>query len=234
MRAFAVDHAGHPALAYIIGSRIMSGLKAEYQHLNMDEIRHLVKSGTSIKADPIEKIEIAYTGDTCAYGLIKQQSPPTSIVVNAPERAKGFASSSSDRDIGQLFRAELLLCELTFLDSSEGVEQQCRAIERGHIHINDIERIFSSHISTWWDEEVVPSDITDASSIKKTIVFYHLSSKYQPGMRALDFIIEGLPSQLLRYYDCYVAIFSMLEDSMKVLPRNGCICLERYRRWRTK
>lgn len=240
MRAFAVDHAGHPALAYIIGSRTISGLKAEYQHLNKDEIRHLVKSGTSIKADPIEKIEIAYTGDTCAYGLIKQQSPPTSIVVNA-----------CDRDIGELFQAELLLCELTFLDSSEGEEQQCRAIERGHIHINDIERIFSSHISTWWDEEVVPSDITDASSIKKTIVFYHLSSKYQPGMRALDFIIEGLPSQLLRYYDCYVAIFSMLEDSMKIrdpeqtdgpddetcklfLPRNGCICLERYRRWRTK
>jgi hypothetical protein len=227
MRAFAVDHAGHPALAYVIGSRTTSGLKEEYQHLDRDEIRQLVKSGVSIKSDPIENIEVAYTGDTCVNGLIKHDE------------------STSCYKIGQLFQAELLLCELTFLDSSDDEEQRSKAIERGHIHINDIERIFSSHISSWCDKEVVESDDRQ----KKKLVFYHVSAKYQPGMRALDLIIEGLPNQLMRYYDCYVAIFSILGDSLKIpdpeqihgpddemrklfLPRSGCISMERYQRWK--
>ncbi len=237
MRAFAVDHAGHPALAYVIGSRTRSGIKTEYQHLGHDEIRQLVKSGVSIKSDPIENIEIAYTGDTCANGLIK--------IGNDYETAEGDASSTSCGNIGQLFQAELLLCELTFLDFSDDEGQRSKAIERGHIHINDIERIFSSHISTWCDKEVVESD----GRQKKKLVFYHLSAKYQPGMRALDMIIEGLPNQLMLYYDCYVAIFSMLDDYLKIrdpeqidgpddemrklfLPRSGCISIEMYQRWK--
>jgi hypothetical protein len=70
MRAYYVDHGGHPALAYIIGSHTIVGLKAEYQSLDGSQIRNLVKSGAVVTANPIERIEVAYTGDTCARGLI--------------------------------------------------------------------------------------------------------------------------------------------------------------------
>jgi hypothetical protein len=262
MRAFSVDHAGHPALAYVIGSRTTTGIKEEYQHLDNVEIRKLIRSGVSIKAEPTEKIEIAYTGDTCANGLIMNHPS----CAKAEEGCSSSSSSSSscfttNNNIGQLFQAELLLCELTFLDSSENEEQRRKAVERGHIHINDIERIFSSHIATWNDDDgndTVFVGSTDTSTSrekkkKKKVVFYHLSIKYQPCMRALDFIMEGLPSQILRHYDCYVAIFSMLDDSMKMrdpeqimcngfddemrslfLPRSGCISLEQYRNWKNK
>lgn len=250
MRAFSVDHAGHPALAYVIGSRTTSGLREEYQHLDNDEMRKLIKLGVSIRADPVEKIEIAYTGDTCVNGLInKLQQPPNSIVSNNTcGKVKEVPSPSYRDSIGQLFQAELLLCELTFLDSSENEDQRSKAIERGHIHINDLERIFSSHISTWWDDE---ENLECHRQKKKKIVFYHLSAKYRPAERALDLIIEGLPSQLLRYYDCYVSIYSMLDDSLKMrdpeqingpddemrklfLPRSGCISIERYRSWKIR
>ncbi len=239
MRAFSVDHAGHPALAYVIVSRTAAGVKEEYQHLDKEEMRKLIKSGVSVKAEPTEKIEIAYTGDTCANGLILHHP-------SCNDEAEGGLSSSlssccsNNSNIGQLFQAELLLCELTYLDSSENEEQRCKAVERGHIHINDLERIFSSHINTWDDDD------DDASAEKKKkVVFYHLSIKYQPCMRALDFIIEGLPRQILRHYDCYVAIVCRPEqiigngsddETTRSLfrPRSGCISLERYRNWKNK
>ena len=74
-RAIEVDHAGHPALGYIIGSRTASGLKEEYRHLDGPSIRDLAKAGVPVKADPVERIEVAYTGDTRARDL-SSGAPP--------------------------------------------------------------------------------------------------------------------------------------------------------------
>ena len=53
MRAIEVDHAGHPALGYVLVSRTTAGLKEEYRNLDGAAIRDLVKSGVQIKADPV-------------------------------------------------------------------------------------------------------------------------------------------------------------------------------------
>mmetsp|Transcript_19416 Transcript_19416/g.34936 ORF Transcript_19416/g.34936 Transcript_19416/m.34936 type:complete len:272 (+) Transcript_19416:80-895(+) len=267
MRAYEVDHAEHPALGYIIGSRTTSGLKKEYQHLDNKQIRDLVKSGqvssASMKADPVEIMEVAYSGDTCARGLIKrvaeEEEGITATTTTTAAACKSKQQQSSF-DIAQLFQSELLLCELTFLDSSEDEQQRCKAEERGHLHINDLERIFSSH-DPFWNEggekntttttiQTTPMDSKESDSNNaspngdrrrpKNIVFYHLSAKYQPANRALGCIVEGLPHQLRDR--CHVAISSMLaqEEKLKVgetslatlIRPDGCISLADYISWK--
>jgi len=251
VQAIQVDHAGHPALGYVIGSRTTAGLKAEYQNLDGKSIQDLVKSGVSIKDDLVEKIEVAYTGDTCANGLMRKLS----VVDAGCEEANGeemaaptVKQQSSLFGVEQMFQAELLLSELTFLDSSEGDEQRRKASERGHLHINDLETIFSSHGMLMKESSDNPTTSSSSSSIAdaasttvtvqhpRSIVFYHLSAKYQPARRALDLIAEGLPYQIRDR--CHVAISSMLtqeektcDDSaslVKLIQHNGCILLAEY------
>lgn len=233
VRAVKVDHAGHPALGYILGSRTTTGLKPEYRKLHGTKLRDLVKSGVAIKADSVEVIEVGYSGDTCARGLmnVKLLIENGSQSAAAIERALSFG-------VEQLFKAELLLCELTFLDSSEDEAQRVKAIERGHLHINDLHAIFSSHDPSWTTHTGDGGTELDASPCPKNIVFYHLSAKYQPARRALDFIDEGLPSKLRGR--CHVAVSSMLscdeklcEDSIATqILLNGCISLEKYLIWK--
>lgn len=225
MRAYEVDHAGHPALGYAIGSRTTTGLKKEYQNLDGKSIRDLVKSGVCIKEDPIEEIEIGYSGDTCANGLMGQSKNSDNV--------EGFEQQSKQKPssfgIDQLFQAELLLCELTFLDSSDNKQQSCIAAERGHLHINDLKGIFSSH-------NLLEEENSDSNPCKspRIIVFYHLSAKYQPAWRALDMIAAGLPTKIRDR--CHVAISSMVTDDekinneslVKLIQSNGCISLSDY------
>mmetsp|Transcript_36467 Transcript_36467/g.87934 ORF Transcript_36467/g.87934 Transcript_36467/m.87934 type:complete len:249 (-) Transcript_36467:357-1103(-) len=239
MRAIEVDHAGHPALGYIIGSRTAIGLKEEYRHLDGARLRDLAKSGVSIKADPIDNIEIAYTGDTCAHGLMKPSTDAGGCKQTAYDGELVIVRQKAAFDAGQLFQAELLLCELTFLDPSEDEDERSKASERGHLHINDIESVFSSHDQFWEGR----ADVTTERSIgngeikairPKSVVFYHLSAKYQPALRALDCIGAGLPHQLRDR--CHVAISSMLSQDekssdnsiTKLIQPNGCIPLAAY------
>lgn len=219
MRAFEVDHAGHTALGYIIGSRTKaSGLKPEYQNLDGKAIRELVQSGVSVQADPIEKIEVAYSGDTCRHGLMKD-------CLLSPETVDEQRSKSAAY-LNQAFKAELLICELTFLDSGEDESQRQRSEERGHLHINDLQDIFASHGRLNSHDET------------KRIVFYHLSGRYGPASRALDYIAVGLPSHIRN--SCQVAIKSLLSEKEKVshhgiqqlIPPNGCISVKDYLYWR--
>lgn len=214
MRAFEVDHAGHTALGYIIGSRTKSaGLKPEYQNLDGNAIRELVQSGVSVKAGSIEKIEVAYSGDTCRHGLMK-----------TPEH---FSKSATV--LGQAFQAELFLCELTYLDSADDEVKMKMSVERGHLHINDLKDIFASH-------EQLSS--RDDESETQSIVFYHLSGRYSPATRALDYIAAGLPSQLRS--SCHVAVKSLLSENEKtfgqgiqqLIQPNGCVSIKDYLSWR--
>ena len=221
MRAFEVDHAGHPAVGYAIVSQTPAALKEEYKDLDGASIRELVKSGVSIKGDPIERIEVAYSGDTCARGLKRRIGDGTCI--------------QPKRDIGQMFRAELLLCELTYLDSSDNAEMVRKANDRGHLHINELDGIFASHDEHFGD--VASNGAYDCLAPGK-IVFYHLSAKYQPATRALDLIDKGLPNSLRSR--CHVAISSMLTNEEKLdengiaslVRPNGCVALVDYKTWR--
>lgn len=237
MRAFDVDHAGHPALGYVIGSRTTGGLKEEYRLLDGAQIRDLVKSGVSVMADPIEKIEVAYTGDTCARGLTKKRLGDDD---NLHATTNEGGCKPPPFDIGQLFRAELLFCELTYLDSAEDETRQNVASKRGHLHINDIDGIFASH-DTYREGGDISTNVASEGDGEKpmSIVFYHLSAKYRPACHALDLILEGLPSRLRDR--CHVAISSLLsqeekksvEDSINKLIRPcGCISLAEYLQWK--
>eukprot|EP00546_Thalassionema_frauenfeldii_P001691 CAMPEP_0178932608 /NCGR_PEP_ID=MMETSP0786-20121207/22735_1 /TAXON_ID=186022 /ORGANISM="Thalassionema frauenfeldii, Strain CCMP 1798" /LENGTH=310 /DNA_ID=CAMNT_0020609965 /DNA_START=226 /DNA_END=1155 /DNA_ORIENTATION=- len=128
LRAFAVDHCGHPALGYTIVSRRSPGLKPEYQGLPGKKIGALVKSGVQVKADPIERLEVTYTGDTSYEGILKKQENDSS-------------SSCSDIYRNQAFRAPLILCEATFLDP----EMTDLSKERGHMNIDHIPQVLASH-----------------------------------------------------------------------------------------
>eukprot|EP00986_Skeletonema_menzelii_P009579 scaffold4385_cov162-Skeletonema_menzelii.AAC.7 len=220
VRAFEVDHAGHTALGYVMGSRTMaSGLKQEYQNLDGNAIRELVQSGVSVKETAtVEKIEVAYSGDTCRNGLIKNS-------LHSPESVEEHLSKSATY-LQRAFQAELLICELTFLDSAEDEAQMQRSVERGHLHINDLEDIFASHGRLNSHDET------------KSVLFYHLSGRYGPASRALEYIATGLPSQIRN--SCHVAIKSLLSEKEKaaadgiqmLIQPNGCISVEDYLRWR--
>ena len=102
-----------------------------------------------------------------------------------------------------MFRAELLLCKFTFWDPLEDEIQMKKAGERGNLHINHLEGIFSIHIKIWEGGLVSadsntsvgnrgPGAAPGARPHPRSIVFYHLSARYQPAGRALDFIAKGL------------------------------------------
>lgn len=221
-----MDHCGHPALGYLIGSRTTTGIKDEYKSLDKTALRELAKSGVMLQADPIEIIEVAYTGDTCANGLV----------------IDGLAAiDTSTLYKQQLFQAEVILCELTFLDVSENEDRKRKAAERGHLHICDLERLFITN-EVVADEK--KSDDTFDSLSKciserhtQQIIFYHLSGRSSPATRALDMIAEGLPRQLRSR--CQVAISSLLSAKEKgslgrLIQPNGCMSLAAYLAWKDR
>jgi hypothetical protein len=225
MRAFAVDHCGHPALGYVLVSRTSTGLKEEYKQLDKNALRDLAKSGVQLQSDPVENVEMAYTGDTCASGLTFDPNASN-------EKSLIFKQ--------QLFQAEVILCELTYLDSTENEASRQRAAERGHLHICELGKIFTNNeleVETYSDEAT--SAISQCISSKQTqqIIFYHLSGRSSPATRALDMIADGLPRHLRSR--CQVAIASLLStDEKNTLGRlvqpNGCISLIAYLAWRDR
>ena len=253
VRAYDVDHAGHPALGYAIVSRTTSGLKEEYRGLDGPAMRDLVRSGVSVRSDPIEVIEVGYTGDTCARGLTARRPRPRGDDDDDADcdatSTTTTTTTTSTNDIGQLFRAELLFCELTYLDSSDDEHMRNVASDRGHMHINDLEGVFASHDDAHHreigdvSENVASSSIGDGDDEypTNTIVFYHLSARYRPASRALDLISEGLPRRLSRGR-IRVAVSSLLSpalpvdgdrDSIAELVRPcGCVSLAEYLEWR--
>jgi len=253
IRAFRADHANHPALGYLLCSRTSSsGLKPEYRHLDKDSIRNLAKSGVKIQNDPEEKVEVAYTGDTCADGLIV----PDPVVMNSDTAAVSgdgvsMSKQKSEEYIGQIFRAELIFCELTFLDYEEKDCDGKMAKDRGHLHICELERIFSNFAALDCSETItacVVDEPTTSVDISKefgqghapSIIFFHLSGRYGPAKYALDMISAGIPHYLKNR--CLVAICSMLSkeekahrDSFVQLIRpNGCIPISDYLDWKNK
>lgn len=144
-------------------------------------------------------------------------------------------------DIGQLFQSELLFCELTYLDCTDDEEKRSIAGERGHMHIDDLDDIFSSHNQKHWGRQEIC--IGHDVNIPRSIVFYHLSSKYQPAQRAMELLSVGMPQQL--HTSCHVAVTSLLSNEEKqssydessmsgLMQSSGCISLTDYLSWKKK
>lgn len=129
LRVFDVAHCGHPGLGFSIVSRRAGGLKPEYQDLPVDKIRDLVKSGVEIKGEPVETVEVMYSGDTSLDGIMKRD-----------------VNERKDLFLNQAFTAPLILCEATYLE--EGMREQAKS--RGHMSIEDIPTVLSSHA---WDRQ---------------------------------------------------------------------------------
>jgi len=202
VRTFAVDHEGHPSIGYLIGRIVPGGLLSEFKDLLPREIGKLVKSGTKVKGNPLEVLEVTYTGDTSASGLINQ----------------GINDLQGKKHLLQAFQASLILCELTFLEASDE-KSRILAKKSGHLHIDDIPEILLSH---GWDlkENGVPS----------TLVFYHLSHRYRPAYRALNLLASGLPSGLWKSINVVISSFidSTKENEIFVkecISDNGCVSL---------
>lgn len=236
MRAFQVDHCNHPALGFLIGSRTTSGLKEEYQNLDKAALRDLAMSGAVLQADPVENIEVAYTGDTCANGL----TPDPRCIVKKDSHDNISATEKSYLYRQQLFQAEVILCELTYLDSSEEEEGRRRAAQRGHLHICELKSLFMDNDAK--EEKRFDGPVESISNCildrqTKHIVFYHLSGKCKPATRALDMIAKGIPHQL--HSRCQVAIASLLNKNEKhslgrIIQPNGCVSLLAYLAWRDR
>jgi hypothetical protein len=129
------------------------------------------------------------------------------------------------------------------LDSTDDEERRNIASERGHMHINELNDIFASHNSKHWDkQDDDDDDDCHDVNIPRTIVFYHLSSKYQPAQRAMELISVGMPRQL--HNSCHVSITSLLSNEEKQLSNDesfsgliqscGCISLKDYLSWKKK
>ena len=114
-----------PSLGYMVWERRRK-LKPEYQQLRGDEIRDLRLSGVDVSEER-RKPRVAYLGDSTAKGL---------------------------DDNPQLFEAEILILEMTFLSQDHRPEYLRKM---GHMHLNDIvarkdcfrnELVIASHFST--------------------------------------------------------------------------------------
>jgi ribonuclease Z len=124
VKAFATRHT-LPSLGFLIYER-RKKLKPEYQQLANEQIRDLRLSGVEVSAE-IRIPKVAYMGDTSPAGLDA---------------------------LPDLYRAEILILEMTFVSANERPE---RIHKYGHTHLDDIiaranrfenEVIVASHFST--------------------------------------------------------------------------------------
>jgi len=176
LRVFDVAHGGHPGLGFSIVSKRDAGLKQEYQGLAGNEIRDLVKNGVQVKGDPVESVEVMYSGDTSLDGIMKRSD----------------TSHRKDLFLNQAFTAPLILCEATYL----GKEMQQQARSRGHMSIEDVPTALSSH---GWDQQGRGDD--DA----RKIVLLHISARHKPANRALELIQKQLPASIAECCDVAIS-----------------------------
>ena len=170
---FAVSHmppapSGEPnSLGYLITSRyVLKSLKPEYSGLSGPEIGALRKQGVDIHGKRVvEHPLITYTGDTTAEGV--------TLPIEVGSRGDHSVLKAA-------FKAPLVVCELTYLDT--GVEKSREmAVDRGHIHIDDVAGIFGSH---GW-----PHDVGGDAKV----VFCHASAKHGPSNKVRELVELGLP-----------------------------------------
>lgn len=126
-RVFQVKHAGCPAVGYIIGSRQPPTLRDEIKGKSQQEIRDLVAAGVNIKTDPIDVLEVAYTGDTGIEGLMISKTD----------------TDPNNAFLSQAFSCRTFITEATFLDSTE--QSRDLSLLRGHMQVSDVVSALNYH-----------------------------------------------------------------------------------------
>lgn len=205
VRVFEVSHASCTgAVGYVIGSKHSPVLKEEYRGLNSKEIRELKSKGVSIKTEPVEELEVAYTGDTSVEGLRLKS------IVDKDER-----KARSALYLQQAFQCRLLFCEATFLDDSNKARNL--STTRGHLHIEDIVNVLEEHKFARGDRQ---------------LVLMHISGRYSAN-EALNLIADSLPSHVasrcLVAISSHLEPFRRRDKFWKnLLQDNGCVLLSKY------
>jgi len=148
----------------------------------------LLKNGISIKEEEKVILEIAYTGDTCANGLIAKKS----LILSSEISKKSFDDASYLHQA--ITNTNILFCELTFLDNSITPET---AAGKGHMHVLDLKTVFSSY------------DLLNYPTRVRKIIFFHLSHRYTASS-ALNKIISLLPTEFSMC--CEVAVAALISD----------------------
>ena len=189
LRVFDVAHCGHPGLGFCVVSRRNAGLKPEYQDLPGNKIRDLVKSGVEVKSEPVETVDVMYSGDTSCDGLMKRDVEEMADPEDTSQRKDLF--------LNEAFNAPLILCEATYLE--EGMQEQAKS--RGHMSIEDIPAVLSCH---GWNGEM-------GDDAARKIVLLHLSARHKPANRALELIQKNLNVSVAEY--CDVAISSLMTEA---------------------
>ena len=216
-----MNHCGHPSLGYVIVSKKKGGLKDEYKGLPSSSLRELVKSGVNLKSDDIERVEVAYTGDTCASGLTLP-----SCHHNENENENGIRQKNLDH-LRQAFTAPLLFCEMTFILD----EQLELAHTRGHMHMNDLSSVLSSH---GWSTTI--DNVENEESLgRRKLVFLHMSGRYN-AKEILRTLCDTLPLPIVSISHIAIASFisgintSSKKDVMRnLIKADGCISLNEYK-----
>lgn len=227
VRAFDVDHAGHPALGYVVVRRIRGrGLRKEYFGMERKRLKELKSSGVRISPDDEEVFELGYTGDTSSAGLMHD---PASRVIDDHVAVDSRRSSVYRH---QAFRARLLLCELTFIDDDFQAKRDTRdlARERGHVHILDLAAVFGSH---GWNAAAAKGGSGGVWDGMQSVIFYHVSMRYHPVDFMLKTIARLLPPWLLSKAQVAVSAFLSREDEKtqlvkNICQKNGCVNLVDY------
>lgn len=145
-------------------------LRSEFSNYSKTDLGELKRRRVNVYDEPVENLEMVYTGDTTFEGI-------------HPTRTLGI----------NVFMAEILIMELTYLDGDRS-----KAIERYHVHIQDI--IENAHVF-----------------LNKQIVFCHLSSKYGPASKCISMLRNALPAALADRVAVSLRAFGAEEDLTKVV-----------------
>ena len=159
---------------YAVFSVRKGGLRQELSGLSKDEIRTFKLSGANISDPDTESLECVYTGDTTIEMF---KLPENEFILTVPK----------------------LVVELTYIDGD-----RAKAIQHGHIHIDDI---------------IENAAMFDAV---QELIFVHFSQKYSMS-RILEVLQEKLPITLQRKVKCSLHSFGASEvltalDDPRYLP----------------
>ena len=211
VRAFRTEHRV-PSQGYAVYYQPPATLKEEFIGRSTEEMRELARGGAQLKDVAEEVLQLVYTGDSTFRGLCSEDnrflfSAPilimectyltdlsstaaasTAIAGSSRSRSGKLAYSVDDSSGDSNGHDQASAGSLTL---SAVAGDHAKALEYGHIHLDDVIR--NAHL---FDQV-------------QYLVFVHLSMKYQPYYRALEIFRAVLPPELLaKSFSCLKALGS--------------------------
>jgi hypothetical protein len=140
-------------IGYAVIHSKRGALFPQYTHCEQEEIIELRKQKVRVYGQE-EKVELVYSGDSTLQGLLDVPQKFNDFL-----RDVQFSSSESEQatschpvlqviDLDFLFTAEILLLEMTYLDG-----EVCKAVARGHVHLEELVTHGHMFSNRWGGEE---------------------------------------------------------------------------------